>query len=310
MDEKYIVRRYTHPTYPGALSGLSGFLKNNNYKDPKEVERVLSTLDAYVSHKPARKKFPRRPMICPKIDYVWSIDLADMQQFKTRNKNHAYILVAVDCLSKYIFTAALKKKTGEGTSKALETIFKTHKRRPESIFVDRGTEFRNHFMKKLLKENKVKIYHSYSHLKSFQAERAIRTLKAKLFRYMTQNKNSDWLSGLQDITKSINNSYNRAIGMPSSSVKKSNVSEVWHKLYHSVVTTKKVTPKYKLGDKVRVSVKKLAVGSKSYTKSFGPEVFTVSEIFEYHPIPVYKLEDENGAQLEGGFNQFELAKTE
>jgi transposase InsO family protein len=254
MDEKYVGRRYTHPRFPGAFSGLQGFLKNNNYQDRRSVEQALLKLDSYVSHKPTRRKYLRRPMICPEIDSVWSIDLADMQKLKTRNKNFSFILVAVDCLSKTVFTRALKNKSQIETRNALEDIFRIHKRKPRAIFSDQGTEFMNKEVKALLRRKGIKLYHSFSSMKAFQAERAIRTLKSKLYRYMTHNKNSEWVSSLKEITMNINSSFNKSIGMPSDKVTKSNVSEVWHKLYDRVVRTKKVKPKFAVGDKVRVSI--------------------------------------------------------
>jgi hypothetical protein len=310
MNDKYIERRYLHPRFPGALSGLHGFLKNNRYKDKKNVEKVLSSLNSYVSHKPTRKKFPRRPMICPKINSVWSVDLADMQNIKTKNKNFGFILVAIDCLSKRLYTQPLKKKTKLQTRNALENIFGTAKKLPDSIFADRGTEFVNSSVKSLLKERGIRLYHSFSHLKAFQAERAIRTLKARLYRYMTMNKNLVWITGLEDITKSINDSYNYAIGTSSNKVTEKNVSEIWQRLYDRVIKKKQIKPKFIIGDKVRVSVKKLSVGNKSYTESFGPEIFTISRIDLLHPIPVYYLKDIKGAELEGGFNQFELTRVQ
>jgi hypothetical protein len=248
-------------------------------------------------------------MICPSIDWVWSVDLADMQNIKTKNRNFGFILVAVDCLSKRLYTRPLKKKSKQETKKALEDIFTTTKRVPKAIFSDRGTEFVNTTMQKFLEEKGIKMYHSFSHLKAFQAERAIRTLKSRLYRYMTGNKNSIWISGLQEITKSINDSHNYAIGMASNNVSEKNVSQVWQKLYHNTISKKLRKPIFKIGDKVRVSEKKLSVGSKSYTKSFGPETFIIKSVESLHPEPVYYLTDENGKQLEGGFNQFEISIT-
>jgi transposase InsO family protein len=310
MDEKYIHRRYTHPRYSGAFSGLQGFLQNNKYKDKRAVEEALTKLQSFVSHKPTRRKYLRRPMICPEIDSIWSVDLADMRSLKTKNKNYSYILVAVDCLSKTLFTRPIKKKSQSETRDALEDVFKSYKRQPKAIFADRGTEFVNREVKSLLKDKGIKLYHSFSSFKAFQAERAIRTLKSKLYRYMTERRSSDWQSGLIDITKNINGSYNRSIGTSSDKVNKNNVSEVWQKLYDRVVKIKKLKPKFAVGDKVRVSIKKLSVGSKSFTETYGPEVFRIKSVFELQPVPVYKLEDANSVELEGGFNQFELVKIE
>jgi hypothetical protein len=306
-DEKYVTRKYLHPRYSGSLSALNGFLKNNNYSSPQKVDEILSSLDAYVSHKPARKRFPRRPMIVPKINSVWSMDLADMQNLKKSNKNYGYILVAVDCLSKRVYTHPLKKKSQHETASALQSIFRKSKETPKTIFSDAGREFVNKSVKDLLNSHGIRLYHSFSYLKAFHAERMIRTLKSRLYRFMTAHKNNVWITSLDNVTTSLNNSYNASIGTTPNKVSKKNESEVWQKLYHKIIMTKKMKPKFKVGDKVRVSVKKLSVGSKSYTRSFGPEIFNVSEVQDLHPVPVFKLTDHTGLELEAGFNQFELA---
>jgi hydrogenase maturation factor HypF (carbamoyltransferase family) len=120
----------------------------------------------------------------------------------------------------------LKKKTKTAVRDALSDIFKISKRQPHDIFADRGREFINSEVLSLLKRQKIKLYHSFSHLKAFQAERAIRTLKAKLYRFMSYNKNSEWLSALEPITKNINHLYNRSIKMAPVNVSQKNLSQV------------------------------------------------------------------------------------
>jgi len=105
-------------------------------------------------------------MICPDIDSVWSIDLADMQNLKTKNSHFGYILVAVDCLSKMLFTRAIKKKTKIDIKDALLDIFKTTKRQPKALFADRGLEFNNSLVKNMLQLRKIILYHSFSILYS------------------------------------------------------------------------------------------------------------------------------------------------
>jgi len=250
-------------------------------------------------------------MICPNIDSVWSIDLADMQNIKSKNSNFRYILIAVDCLSKMLFTRALKNKTQLSVKDALLDIFKETKRQPEALFADRGLEFNNSVVKTMLKGRNIKLYHSFTKLKAFQAERYIRTLKARLYRYMTHNGRSHWVSALNQLTESLNQSYNRTIKMAPSNVNIKNVSEVWHNAYEKLIKQKRLSyqkQKFQVGDTVRVAVNKLAVGKKSYTETYGPDLYKVKAVKYYHPVFIYSLEDENGIELEGGFYESEITK--
>jgi len=308
FDEKYVKRRYLQPRNPGAFAGLHGFVSHTNYRDITKVKKALQSLNAHNSHVPTRKRFQRRPMICPEIDSVWSVDLADMQNLRTKNRNFAYILVAIDCLSKFLFTRPLKRKTKEEVQQALLDIFKKSKRRPQVVFSDRGLEFKNGLLNRTLKALGTRQFHSFSHLKAFQSERAIRTLKAKLYRYMTNKSLSEWVSGLASTTESINNSINRSIKMSPASVNKKNVSEVWNNLYERAILTTPQLAVFSVGDKVRVSVKKLAVGDKSYTETYGPEIFEIVKILKHHPVVTYKLKDRENRELEGSFYKQELIR--
>ena len=53
------------------------------------------------------------------------------------------------------------------------------------IWVDEGSEFYNSSFKKSLKDNDIEIYSIQNEGKSVVAERFIRTLKSKIYKYMT-----------------------------------------------------------------------------------------------------------------------------
>ena len=59
------------------------------------------------------------------------------------------------------------------------------KRKPKKIWVDEGSEFHNNFFKKWLKVNDIEIYSTHNKGKSIVAERFIRNLKNKIYKYMT-----------------------------------------------------------------------------------------------------------------------------
>lgn len=46
-------------------------------------------------HKPFSKKYPRRKVRANFVDEVWSIDLADMQEWKEDNDGNKYIFYVV-----------------------------------------------------------------------------------------------------------------------------------------------------------------------------------------------------------------------
>jgi len=67
-----------------------------------------------------------------------------------------------------------------------------------------------------------------------------------------------------------------------------------------------MTPKLKVGDKVRITRKK-GVFEKGYTARCTEEVFTVSEVRYIDPI-TYKIVDYNNEEIKGSFYEQELQK--
>ena len=55
------------------------------------------------------------------------------------------------------------------------------KRKPNKIWVDKGSEFFSNSFKKRLKDNDIKMYSTHNEGKSVVAERFIRILKSKIY---------------------------------------------------------------------------------------------------------------------------------
>ena len=71
-----------------------------------------------------------------------------MQAFSKFNRKVKYLLAVIDVFSKYGWLIPLKDNTGKSVASALETIFKD--RKPEKMWVDKGKEFYNTYVKDLI----------------------------------------------------------------------------------------------------------------------------------------------------------------
>ena len=69
--------------------------------------------------------------------------------------------------------------------KAFQIILKKSNKKPNKIWVDKGSEFYNAYFKKWLRDNDIVMYSTHNEGKSVVAERFIRTLKSKIYKYMT-----------------------------------------------------------------------------------------------------------------------------
>ena len=77
------------------------------------------------------------------------------------------------------------KKKGITITNAFQKILDESGRKPNKIWVNKGSEFYNTPMKSWLKDNDIEMYSRHNEGKSVVAERFIRTLKKKIYKYMT-----------------------------------------------------------------------------------------------------------------------------
>ena len=115
-------------------------------------------------------------------DNIWGVDLADMQLLSKFNKRFRFFLCVVDIFSKYAWVIPLKDKKGISIVNAFKQILKESSRKPNKIWVDKGSEFYNNAFKKWLQDNDVVMYSTNNEGKSAIAERFIRTLKNKIYK--------------------------------------------------------------------------------------------------------------------------------
>ena len=78
--------------------------------------------------------------------------------------------------SKYAWVVPLKNKKGVSIVDAFQKILDMSRRKPNKMWVDKGSEFYNNSFKKWLKDNDIEMYSIYNEGKSVVAERFIRKI--------------------------------------------------------------------------------------------------------------------------------------
>ena len=142
-----------------------------------------------------------------------------MQLISNFNKGFRFLLCVIDIFSKYACVVPLKDKKGASIVNAFQKILKESDRKPNKIWVDKGSEFYNNSFKKWLKDNDIEMYLIYNEGKSVFAERLLRTLKTKTYKYMTSISKNLYINKLNDIVGEYNNTYHRTIKMRPIDVK-------------------------------------------------------------------------------------------
>ena len=86
-------------------------------------------------------------------------------------------------------------------------------RKQNKIWVDRGSESYNNSFKKWLKDNDIEMCSIPNGGKSVVGERFVRTLKTKIYKYMSSVSKNVYIDKLDDIVGEYNNTYHRTSKM-------------------------------------------------------------------------------------------------
>ena len=191
----------------------------------------------------------------------------------------------------------LKDKKGISIVKAFQSILKQSNRKPNKIWVDKGSEFYNAYFKKWLQDNDIIIYSTHNEGKSVVAERSIRTLKSKIYKCMTSISKNVYIDKLDDIVNEYNNTYHTAIKMKPVDVKDNTYINNSKKINYK-------DPKFKVGDRVRISKYK-NIFAKGYMPNWSEEVFVIKKVKNTVPW-TYVINNLNSEEIIGTFYEKEL----
>ena len=194
--------------------------------------------------------------------------------------------------SKYAWVIPLKDKKGVSIVDASQKILKKSNRKPNKIWVDKGSKFYKNSFKKWLQDNDIIMYSTNNEGKSVIAERFIRTLKTKIYKYMTSISKNVYINKTDDIAKEYNNKYYTSIKM-----KPVDATD-------NTYTDFKKDPKFKVGDYVAI-YKYKNIFAKGYMPNWSEEIFVISQIKNTVPW-TYVINDINGEEIISTFYEKEL----
>ena len=141
------------------------------------------------------------------------------------------------------------------------------------------------------------MYSTNNEKKSVIAERFIRTLKTKIYKYMTSISKNVYIDKLDDTVKEYNNKYHTSIKM-----KPVDVMDNTYIDFKKEINNK--DPKCKVGDHVRISKYK-NIFAKGYMLNWSEEIFLIKKIKNTVPW-THVINDLNGEEIIGTFYEKEL----
>lgn len=313
-------RVYETVESPNSYGGVNALLRNARKIDKSIsrsiVEEFLEDQPSYTLHRITRRRFARRKILSPRPKVIASCDLADMSGLARHNNGYRYILVVIDVFSRFLKAVPVKKKDGATMVKALKLVLENDSFKGVSrLNSDEGKEFYNRHVQEYLGGRNIKLYSVHSReIKASLAERVIRTIKGKIYRYLTHNNTLSYIKALKGIVASYNNSQHRGLGgkrTPSDVHGLTEEEDIRRQFTRMYINTrgiqKTIRRNLDIGRAVRIADEsRNAPFRRGFTVQNTYEIFKIKRIDEsQHPVAYY-LEDLNGEEIEGIFYREEL----
>jgi transposase InsO family protein len=334
--ETLLLKLFTDPrsttVYTSAVPLLAEARRHIPSITRRDVHNFLASQPTYTRHRRAVRRFPRLPTLAAGLHTDWQADLADIQLLRRANRGYGYLLVAIDVLSRQIFVEPMRRKFAADAVKAFSEIFRRARVIPWRIYTDQGREFVAAPVQQLFRTHHI-IHRMMVTSPQFHAgmvERAIRTIKERLWKHFTDKRNHCWITVIQDIVAAINGSPHSGLdGLTPCSVTFRNAQQVRRKQWtragvHTDADLCKKISRFnssnyllKVGDRVRIEAQKHTF-EKGYLPRFSLDVYRVSRVRRGDPrlaprLPVtYRLVGEKAGsqeeELPGWFYQQQLCK--
>jgi hypothetical protein len=311
--DEFLESVYFDPLHAGSYSGLVKLWQAVKADNPhklkfKQVKEWLENQESYLRHTRLEEKFPRQKIIMSHVDEQWDADLMDMFKFSRKNKGYKYLAIFIDIFSRYLWVEPMKTKTPVEMVLVLKRVF-SQGRKPQFMRTDKGSEYMGTAVQQYLDMKRVHHFVAFNAIHANYAERVIRTLKGKIYRYMMKNQTQVYIDHLDDFVDSYLDTVHRGTAMRPIDIKKENEQEIYEKLYLPMQLAdekKKIDFKFKVDDKVHIAANRTKF-TKGYVPTLKKEVFKIK--YRTHTIPPrYKLVDLKGRDIAGTVYEQEIRK--
>jgi len=276
-----IVKLWNNPRV--GLTGLTRFQQKLQGLGIKvDVEDLKAMLAAQPSHhlfseNPRAKKW--NTITETGVAHGMQMDLMDMKQIATRNKNFAWILCIIDVYSRYAWAFPVKRKTKLEIHRVLKAWLENLRSlRPRRLTSDAGTEFTSKSVERLLQHYGITQYVNQVGDKTTTGivERFNRTLRDLIGRNFTRRGKLQWVEDLPMLVQNYNASRHSTLGTTP--------KDVWEgqALPKTRVISRENFP-FHAGDVVRILLPRTLFDKKAGSEKWSTTVYSVvrREGFKY-----------------------------
>lgn len=278
--------------------------------DNEIIDAAYHQNDIYTRFKQHRKANFYSPIYVDHKRELFQCDTTFFTAEKLVNANNGYkyLLCVIDVFTKMAWVYPMKNVKCDTAVECLQDIFSKCGTLPEKIQTDKGSEFKCRTMKKLMEDNNIVHYYSYSDRKCAVVERFNLTIQQLLYKLMAKKNTFEWTNLLPHAMKIYLNRKHRTIKMSPLEGEDPKNQDFLTSLYlekYAKAEEQVKEPKFKVGDTVRVWAKRNNFW-RGYYEDFTREYFKIKKVLTNLPVPRYMLEDILGEEISGTFFEDEL----
>lgn len=288
-------------TAPNMFSVAKKFIKHLRLKHVKEW---LSKQKTYLKHRRRKKSFRRRKIITGGLHQNHQADLMDCSRLAPYNSGVRFLLVNIDCFSRYAQAVCLKRKLGSHVAEAFEKLYRREKKIPQRLQTDEGTEFLNTETRAVFRKHNIHHYYTHSPMKAAIIERFIRSIRMIMAKFLHARKTRRYVDDLDNLITIYNNRKHRSLfKLAPTEVTPDNERELWKKMYADQFP-RKTSFKFHLDQLVKISRRK-SLFEKEWTGLWSEENFRIVVRRATNP-PTYKLVNRNDDRIPGSYYEDEM----
>jgi hypothetical protein len=310
--EDEVRRTYKTPGHPTAFSAPATVAKFHGIN--KELAKeILEGVESYVTHREYKRPRAFNAYMIKKRRDFMQADVIDMSALSRMNGGVKYILLIIDCFTRFVWLFPLRSKSGGEMARVLDGWLSNLDAVPRAFSTDLGKEFFNADVADVMRRYGVDHQKAVGTCKAAMAERANKTVQILIYKYMSDRNTRKYIDVLDELAKTYNTRGHRSLKgrTPEKADDPANEAKVLkiHRKRYAAVPRQ--WPKFKPNEVVRIKEESRALqpSSRAYNPQFKDELFYIDYVSEWLPVPLYHLKAaETDEAIEGGFYSNELTR--